>query len=798
MGRQKLRLISGAVLAIALAGTSFAETNWVRESFDISGGRQVVRSTAVVDGLEVVNRPRVEILDQTTGRATASMGLAKTEQLALQNQLVLSGDDALSQAMGFLVMNRPGLRVGGPFLDQAKEPRAVAWETRDGIRAAYEVIVPTAKPQADVVRMYVDAETGDILFSGSMRRGDWWAVPTPTPSPVPTPDPDYKLNVFASTHAGLANGQTTEVMVKGTRSNLPSYGTANQWVVANDGTGSTGDSVAGSPLVEVDTDFRYQPIEGPSFDIPQFDVLHMLYHVTNAARFWQDRYRPAGFPYPTQAYANVSFSSPNAFALGNSTMVFGNWGYYDLLVAPGVSQTVKFGDFAKDPDIIFHEYAHMVYANTLPNEVLYQASEAGSRNEGNSDFWSAVISGDPTIGLLRNPLEKHLLYATGSAHEATRVLTDRLVYPTNPYDDAFTENLCLDGPLIQGTAGNAVLARRGPEPHHGGRVWGAMLWSAYQLMGPAVADDVYAGLQATIPNSPMIGSINAIYAVAPAARKAAWLGVFAQHGFSGLGMIEENEQVSTMRTISIAFGGAPTGGSYTLSFGGSFTSLPLNADAVTLAGAIQDITDVDRCDAVVTGGPAPLPWTVQVLLPGTSLASVAFGANGDDLEPSGTVDVAEADGSPLLPVVIFDEEVNIALFNIDEYTGNLTTGGPLHGVGGGTSLRSEAIRPAELLAGEPVTHYYHFGMNPGSTMNLSVSHPGTSAATVQRAVVWTYDLAGDTTNGFTGNIRPFAVLSPDGAGNLAGSAALPYNPFSAYIVEIDFGGEGEYYLSASQ
>ncbi|MCB2154565.1 PepSY domain-containing protein [bacterium] len=795
MGRQKLRMISGALLAFALAGTSFAATEWVRESYDISGGRQLVRSTAVVDGLRVVNRPLIEVIDQKTGKATASMGLARAEGLTLENQVLLTGDEALSQAMGFLVMNRPGLSVGGPFTDMATEPEAVAWETKDGLRAVYEVTVPTAKPEPDVVRMFVDAETGDVLFSGSMRRSDWWANPTPTPSPVPTPAPDYKANVFLNTHDGLANGRTTEVTLKGSRNSLPLYESSSEWVISNDGTGSTGDSPSGDPLVRVDQDFRYQPIEGPSFDVPEFDVVHMLYHVGQVAQFWNTNYEPAGFPYPTTAYSNVAFESPNAYALGNTMMTFGDWGYYDLLVAPGVTQTVKVGDFAKDPDVIYHEYAHLVYANTLPNEYLYEATEAGSRNEGNSDFWSAVVSGDPTIGLLRSPVEKHLFYDTGSAHEAVRVLTDRLVYPTTPYDSTFTENLCLQGPIILGTAGNAYLARRGPEPHHGGRVWGAMLWSAYQQLGPLAADDVFAGLQATLPNSPLAGSVNAIYSVAPADRRAAWLGIFAKHGMSGLGMIEENEQVATIRTISISVGGEPTGGSFTLGFGDSFTSIPYNADNTTLAGAIQDITDVDRCDVVVTG--ASPAWVVQVLLPGTSQASVPFTANGDDLEPEGNATANES-GEPMVPVVIFDEEVNIALFNIDENTGNLTTGGPLHWVNDGTSLQSEVVRPAELLSNEPVTHYYHFGMNPGATMSLSVSHPSTSAATVQRAVVWTYDLQGDTLNGFEGDIRPFALLTPDSAGNLTGTATLPFNPFSAYIVEIDFGGEGEYYLNVTQ
>jgi RHS repeat-associated protein len=81
----------------------------------------------------------------------------------------------------------------------------------------------------------------------------------------------------------------------------------------------------------------------------------------------------------------------------------------------------------------------------------------------------------------------------------------------------------------------------------------------------------------------------------------------------------------------VALAGSPTGGTFTLSFGGkTTTALAYNATAATVQGALQNLSSIGANDVLVSG-PAGGPWLVRFagMLAGTP--EIEMGSNGSGL-----------------------------------------------------------------------------------------------------------------------------------------------------------------------
>lgn len=200
--------------------------------------------------------------------------------------------------------------------------------------------------------------------------------------------------------------------------------------------------------------YLLDPIEGTRDD--GFAEVNAYYHTDLVARWFADEldHRVNG-DQPLTVFVN--FDEPNAEAGGEDM------------------PELRFGqgriDFAYDPAVIYHEFAHFVIGELAillggGLDEFGSFSDPHSLNEGTADYFAASVGDDPTIGKY--------------AH---------LQNPDAPFPDILASLRRVDVP------------RRCPddlsgEPHADGLIWTSALWEIRQSLGRQCADQlVYATLE---------------------------------------------------------------------------------------------------------------------------------------------------------------------------------------------------------------------------------------------------------------------------------------------------------------
>lgn len=229
-------------------------------------------------------------------------------------------------------------------------------------------------------------------------------------------------------------------------------------------------------------DFRYEPNTSPMADCTWhiedcslFDAVNVYYHIDRFAHeYWTDR---LGVDISFQAAAITHVAGDGAYANR----------------PPG---TIKFGlgatmtkNAALDPDIIRHEYTHLV-TTSLGFEVgIDSPVETRAVNEGIAHYFAASFSDDPRIGewIVTCPPRQHCTGPDNDTEMAT-LATDPAVWNWNrgrPSDHlkygACTRYYPLDGKCKIG--------------HHNftdvytwGMIWGSALWDLREAVGAAAVD----------------------------------------------------------------------------------------------------------------------------------------------------------------------------------------------------------------------------------------------------------------------------------------------------------------------
>lgn len=115
-------------------------------------------------------------------------------------------------------------------------------------------------------------------------------------------------------------------------------------------------------------------------------------------------------------------------------------------------------------------------------------------------------------------------------------------------------------------------------------------------------------------------------------------GVSVRHHFGGPGWknLLEEAGFDPKATYVVTIGGNPTGGTFTLSFGGQTTDpIAFNATAAAVQAALEALSTLDAGDVTVTGT-AGGPYTVKI-----DVAKVGtLTGSGASLTPSGTVTIS--------------------------------------------------------------------------------------------------------------------------------------------------------------
>jgi MYXO-CTERM domain-containing protein len=172
-------------------------------------------------------------------------------------------------------------------------------------------------------------------------------------------------------------------------------------------------------------DFDYSRPAADTAPEDEFSEVQMYYHTTVAL----DRFRQLGFTNlsqrPMTAVVNVRIpmvtSIIQAICSGPTSTVplmpFDNAAYMPAGTLDGFfpsQNEMVFGqgttaDFAYDGDVVQHEFTHAVMGTLTPNlvEAFPDATgldtTMGGMMEGDADFWSCTISGDPDVGEYAGP-----------------------------------------------------------------------------------------------------------------------------------------------------------------------------------------------------------------------------------------------------------------------------------------------------------------------------------------------------------------------------------------------------------
>lgn len=272
-----------------------------------------------------------------------------TEARPSRPDFMLGAEEARRLAADLLRERLVGKEAQTPAVDVS--PARAGWFPQNGVLLpCWEVEAAVDNPRPTEERFYISAADGDLLalenrlFTGAIQN-------------YPGRGRVYRTHPLDSPLEEVRFEQLT----------MPDRLMGAFFFVTNS---------AGPAAVATDRLFFYTPQ-----DI-HFDEVMAYYHFERARIYFTDR---LGFPGLANLHTvavhyghnyDNAFYSPRfrKFAFGDGDL---------------------FNDFARDAGIIYHEYTHAVTAALAPD--IY-GTEAGAMNEAFSDYFAAVLTGDPRMG----------------------------------------------------------------------------------------------------------------------------------------------------------------------------------------------------------------------------------------------------------------------------------------------------------------------------------------------------------------------------------------------------------------
>ncbi len=271
---------------------------------------------------------------------------------------VISLDDGVSKAIS----------AAGPDIELRQDPdisQAIYYGKR-GYRLAYQVVLDIMSPKRDVVRISVDAQTGEIVDTRSLLRYQTDGTgsvfdPSPVVALMDNTLEDQNDSADAVPQEAYSDVTLLEL-------NTPALGPFKL----------EGPHVAirelGNPVTtlpeETDPDFIYDREDA------RFEAVMVYFHIDRVQRFIQEigfnnvNNRPIAVdPHGVDGEDNSFYAG---FPSGLGWIEFGPGGVDD----------------AEDAEVIIHEYGHSIQDNQVPG--FGQSAESGALGEGFGDLLAAI------------------------------------------------------------------------------------------------------------------------------------------------------------------------------------------------------------------------------------------------------------------------------------------------------------------------------------------------------------------------------------------------------------------------
>ncbi|MCL6098536.1 MAG: M36 family metallopeptidase [Bacteroidetes bacterium] len=202
--------------------------------------------------------------------------------------------------------------------------------------------------------------------------------------------------------------------------------------------------------------FFYTPPSYTQFDNTHFDEVNLYYHVDKFATHLANDVGFTGLGRAIEATAHVGSNYNNAYYDINGT--------HNLFFGDG--DRIRFYDFAKKEDIIYHEFQHAIshYIG------LQYSGETAGLHEGFSDYFSASYTQDPHIG-------EWVTIATNTG-DLRIVANDVGYFKYSNYNNVQYAQNTVDGGYLN-PAGS---------PHANGMIWSGAVWDLRNQLGSSVMD----------------------------------------------------------------------------------------------------------------------------------------------------------------------------------------------------------------------------------------------------------------------------------------------------------------------
>jgi Zn-dependent metalloprotease len=298
-----------------------------------------------------------------------------------------------------------------------------------------------------LIRVTVDAQTGDVLERRSMVLYATGSGQVYTGNPVSTPTREVKPFLYLDGTGNLTGSYTKTYH----------YG----------GSGQTSDPTF-APVQDVNVpslQFNFAP------GTDQLSEAQAYYGITTIHDYFKSTFSFTGRDQVVPGYVRV----PNLLnAYFTPSTVAGNQATPNGYMAFGYGAVSGYPtrDFALDSDVLYHEYTHAVMfkLNADFSNASFDDAERGGIGEGVADYFSCSFLNDPQLA-------EYVGQALGAS--PLRDLRGRKHYP---------EEVLLQQGVLSG--GVTYIVRTYPEVHQTGEIWGPALWDLRIMLGKTKADQV--------------------------------------------------------------------------------------------------------------------------------------------------------------------------------------------------------------------------------------------------------------------------------------------------------------------